>query len=358
MEYEQQTEGRPEGSVMNRKVIFRLAPNEIEVAADQVPGAIADALYPLLPRDELEGQPLNDPNIVPRLIEERRQGKMLRSKFPNLPDDAVFSIGELSRYLAEKALVLETRIRIDTSSEPERRWLERQFIDGFNSVRDGTTESQKSHFEVSDERCLGLARSPELYVDHFIELVGIGVGQHESYFVSKEGVSFREWEAGYIAEGPKDWQKDMLRDNRTAPQLEFPCTPAKLLQFIDTAIGIHNFSVPDAFRLAVVQQATLPVSSQIAEPTAPALVESNGETPESNERPSSAAKPLPAQRFQEQEILRVIKELGYDPKGLPKDSPGRNGVKAEVRARLNFTTLVFNKAWERLSSARDICKLK
>ena len=69
-------------------------------------------------------------------------------------------------------------------------------------------------------------------------------------------------------------------------------------------------------------------------------------------------KPLPVQRFQENEILRVIGELRYDAKALPKDTPGKNGAQAKVRAKLNFSTGKFNKAWERLSSAGDICKLK
>ena len=68
---------------------------------------------------------------------------------------------------------------------------------------------------------------------------------------------------------------------------------------------------------------------------------------------------LPAQRFQEQEILRVIRELGHTPTELPKDIPGKPGVKTEIRAQLSkFTTNVFNKAWERLSSTKEIIKSK
>lgn len=44
----------------------------------------------------------------------------------------------------------------------------------------------------------------------------------------------------------------------------------------------------------------------------------------------SNGRPLPQQRFQEQEILRVIGELSYDPKNLPKSERGKDGVKAEV----------------------------
>ena len=73
---------------------------------------------------------------------------------------------------------------------------------------------------------------------------------------------------------------------------------------------------------------------------------------------TTTGKPPPQQIFQEQEILRVIKELGYDATNLPKDQPGKKGVKAEVRARLNFSVKVFDKAWERLSADGRIRKSK
>lgn len=69
-------------------------------------------------------------------------------------------------------------------------------------------------------------------------------------------------------------------------------------------------------------------------------------------------KPLSRHLHQEQEILRVIKELGYTPTNLPKDQPGKPGVKAEVRDKLSFTDSVFDKAWGRLSKSKDIVKLK
>lgn len=75
-------------------------------------------------------------------------------------------------------------------------------------------------------------------------------------------------------------------------------------------------------------------------------------------KPSSSRPPL-QQHFQEIEILKVIKELGRDAKALPKDIPGKKGVKAEVRARLpNFSPNVFDKAWERLSNDKKIIKQK
>lgn len=70
--------------------------------------------------------------------------------------------------------------------------------------------------------------------------------------------------------------------------------------------------------------------------------------------PEPVAKPLQRQRHQEAEILRVLRELGHQPKALPKHVPGKRGVKAEVRGRLSFTVKVFDKAWERLSDDGEI----
>lgn len=82
-------------------------------------------------------------------------------------------------------------------------------------------------------------------------------------------------------------------------------------------------------------------------PAAPAEA-SEGAVPE-------VAKPLQRHPHQENEILRVISELKYDAKALPKADPGKRGVKAEVRKMLpSLTQTVFNKAWERLRVADDI----
>ncbi len=64
-------------------------------------------------------------------------------------------------------------------------------------------------------------------------------------------------------------------------------------------------------------------------------------------------RPPPQQRFQEQEILRVIAELGHSPTALPKNK-GRRGVKWKVRGSLPFTPAAFDHAWERLSAAGAI----
>jgi hypothetical protein len=78
---------------------------------------------------------------------------------------------------------------------------------------------------------------------------------------------------------------------------------------------------------------------------------------------NQAAMPVnqPRQRSQAQdeEIITAIKKLGHDPKALPKNQPGRPGVKNAVRQQLSGSNLfvgkrVFDIAWERMSKAGDI----
>lgn len=70
---------------------------------------------------------------------------------------------------------------------------------------------------------------------------------------------------------------------------------------------------------------------------------------------------LAVQRWQEREVLRVIKELGYDPTKLPPYKQGGPGVKSDVRGKLTgnkWQGTIFNKAWERLSSDKKIAYAK
>ncbi|MGB3423816.1 MAG: hypothetical protein WBF84_06780 [Castellaniella sp.] len=72
--------------------------------------------------------------------------------------------------------------------------------------------------------------------------------------------------------------------------------------------------------------------------------------------PDAVSKPLPRQRHHEQEILRVIVELGYTATALPPREAGKAWVRAEVRERLKHsqTNDVFKKAWQRLLDAEEI----
>ena len=67
------------------------------------------------------------------------------------------------------------------------------------------------------------------------------------------------------------------------------------------------------------------------------------------------AAPLSRHAHQESEILRVLRELGYDPQRLPRAPAGTPGPKAEVRKRLpDMSASVFKKAWDRLRGFGDI----
>jgi hypothetical protein len=71
------------------------------------------------------------------------------------------------------------------------------------------------------------------------------------------------------------------------------------------------------------------------------------------------AKPLQRTAAQDSAILCEIEKQGYDPLALPKNPSGKSGVKADIRAALSqnplFTgTRVFDKAWERLTTHKDI----
>jgi hypothetical protein len=78
--------------------------------------------------------------------------------------------------------------------------------------------------------------------------------------------------------------------------------------------------------------------------------DANTSTADELDRPTE--RPLLQQRYQEQEILRVIRELGHDPIVLPKRMSGKASVKSAVRQELQkFTHKVFDLAWDRLRAS-------
>ena len=73
----------------------------------------------------------------------------------------------------------------------------------------------------------------------------------------------------------------------------------------------------------------------------------------------TSQKPLQRSAAQDAAILDEIKKQGYNPTALPKNDPGKSGIKAAVRQALSkkklFSgTTVFDKAWERLTKCMDI----
>jgi hypothetical protein len=70
-------------------------------------------------------------------------------------------------------------------------------------------------------------------------------------------------------------------------------------------------------------------------------------------------KPVSRADAQDQEILALLTAKGYEPKNLPVNSPGKRGVKAEIRDAIGdhgmwAGTTVFVKAWDRLRKNGDI----
>jgi hypothetical protein len=70
----------------------------------------------------------------------------------------------------------------------------------------------------------------------------------------------------------------------------------------------------------------------------------------------------PEQKFraQERRILEIIREMGHDPKSLPKSKQGKRGVKADVwssaqkETHLFTSRKTFDSAWERLRDGDEI----
>lgn len=74
---------------------------------------------------------------------------------------------------------------------------------------------------------------------------------------------------------------------------------------------------------------------------------------------TNTPRPMQAQRAQELAILEAIRQAGHDPLRLPRNEPGKPGIRSQVRKALNVDpmfngTTVFKKAWERLSEYGDI----
>lgn len=72
-----------------------------------------------------------------------------------------------------------------------------------------------------------------------------------------------------------------------------------------------------------------------------------------------SVKPVQRSAAQDAAILATLQTLNVDPLAVPKNSPGKPGTKAKVRAELRgnplFTgTTIFDRTWERLTSRGEI----
>jgi hypothetical protein len=79
-----------------------------------------------------------------------------------------------------------------------------------------------------------------------------------------------------------------------------------------------------------------------------------GEVDDKKPTAQESSESLSVRQHQGREIVRVIQELGHDPKALPKGPSGKKGIKAQVRACLNFTTASFDHTWKWLRETGTI----
>jgi hypothetical protein len=91
-------------------------------------------------------------------------------------------------------------------------------------------------------------------------------------------------------------------------------------------------------------------------PTVQSPASVNGSsTPHATTPQIAAPTPVPRFAAQEAAIIAALHGLGHDPLQLPRNAPGKAGVKAQVRDQLDSTGIwtgrtVFAKAWERMRS--------
>jgi hypothetical protein len=80
--------------------------------------------------------------------------------------------------------------------------------------------------------------------------------------------------------------------------------------------------------------------------------------PQQADIPPLVAKPVSRTRSQDDEILSMLKSMGFDPLKMPKKEKGKPYVKTQIRQALGSRGMwhgtVFEKAWVRLSANGDI----
>lgn len=126
----------------------------------------------------------------------------------------------------------------------------------------------------------------------------------------------------------------------------------------DSQLAELEQSNPEAAELARIIFSGVMPEQQLTTPSpAPAVNESASDGVEPDK--AGPAKPLQRTAAQDFAILYEIEKQGFDPLALPKNSPGKPGVKAAIRAALSENSLftggtVFDKAWERMTAHADI----
>lgn len=154
---------------------------------------------------------------------------------------------------------------------------------------------------------------------------GIEPGMIDGIFADHNGLRRTDWyddetlrsltsaERAALKESPAEWTEDAQ-----GYFLRWPCTLEDLRRALGTSVDAINEEVAIEY---------------------------------GNATSTAAQRPLKHQRFQEQEILRALRMLGFDPLALPARTPGARGVKAAIRSELTdpmWQGTVFDAAWKRL----------
>lgn len=106
---------------------------------------------------------------------------------------------------------------------------------------------------INKELCVEFARLENLELHHWTLLTGIGAGKDDSFIYCKEGVfpvQYSEQELGNLT----PVEQYIIGEISNLAPLEFPCSPTRLLQFVDH-VSLGDFSVPDDFREVLEQKA-------------------------------------------------------------------------------------------------------
>jgi len=141
--------------------------------------------------------------------------------------------------------------------------------------------------------------------------------------------------------------KPRIRPTEEGPHIRAVLEPAGRLH--SEAMGVR---IGDAVALLAKRGRKIPEELRHLLPDAPPV---QSTTP----APATAAAPLSRQKHQELEILRTLRELGYDPMRLPRRPAGTPTAKAEARAKLpKLTPKMFDKAWERLRGYGEIAEVE
>lgn len=120
-------------------------------------------------------------------------------------------------------------------------------------------------------------------------------------------------------------------------------TPQAINQWLESTGSPHRF--PEAVGAPVAPVDEVPAPQASPEPVQ-----------------AAPARRVLASNLQDAAILAAIREAGYDPLALPKNSPGKPGVKAAIRSALVGRAGTpfpefgrqFDKSWERLREREEI----